>query len=411
MKAAGIIAEYNPFHNGHMYHIQKVKELTGADYVVVVMSGDFTQRGIPALINKHSRAKMALKAGADLVFELPSYYATGSAEYFASGAIALLDKLGIIDCICFGSECGDIKILTDIAQMLNNETVPLSEAIQAGLRQGLSYPLARAKAIGELIPESYEHVEALSSPNNILGIEYIKAILKRNSSITPYTNFRMGAGYHDKMLSDNMSSALSIRQSLLENNTLEMIESSVPEHVFTIMQKHFLKTFPIYNDDISLILKYKLLMDEPNGYTDYVDISDDLSAKIKRNLKKYKSYSQFCDLLKSKDITYARVSRCLTHILLNHKKDYLQSYIENDFIFYARILGLRKDASELMSALKLHSEIPVISKLADAKKSLSPFAMQMLEEDIRASQIYDSIISEKFNAKPIHEYSKEIVVI
>lgn len=411
MKAAGIIAEYNPFHNGHMYHIQKVKELTGADYVVVVMSGDFTQRGIPALINKHSRAKMALKAGADLVFELPSYYATGSAEYFASGAIALLDKLGIIDCICFGSECGDIKILTDIAQMLNNETVPLSEAIQAGLRQGLSYPLARAKAIGELIPESYEHVEALSSPNNILGIEYIKAILKRNSSITPYTNFRMGAGYHDKMLSDNMSSALSIRQSLLENNTLEMIESSVPEHVFTIMQKHFLKTFPIYNDDISLILKYKLLMDEPNGYTDYVDISDDLSAKIKRNLKKYKNFSQFCDLLKSKDITYARVSRCLTHILLNHKKDYLQSYIENDFIFYARILGLRKDASELMSALKLHSEIPVISKLADAKKSLSPFAMQMLEEDIRASQIYDSIISEKFNAKPIHEYSKEIVVI
>ena len=411
MKIAAIIAEYNPFHNGHMYHIQKVKELTGADYVVVVMSGDFTQRGIPALINKHSRAKMALKAGADLVFELPSYYATGSAEYFASGAIALLDKLGIIDCICFGSECGDIKILTDIAQMLNNETVPLSEAIQAGLRQGLSYPLARAKAIGELIPESYEHVEALSSPNNILGIEYIKAILKRNSSITPYTNFRMGAGYHDKMLSDNMSSALSIRQSLLENNTLEMIESSVPEHVFTIMQKHFLKTFPIYNDDISLILKYKLLMDEPNGYTDYVDISDDLSAKIKRNLKKYKSFSQFCDLLKSKDITYARVSRCLTHILLNHKKDYLQSYIENDFIFYARILGLRKDASELMSALKLHSEIPVISKLADAKKSLSPFAMQMLEEDIRASQIYDSIISEKFNAKPIHEYSKEIVVI
>ncbi len=411
MKAVGIIAEYNPFHNGHLYHIKKVREMTNADYIVVVMSGDFTQRGIPALINKHSRAKMALKAGADLVFELPSYYATGSAEYFASGAIALLDKLGIIDCICFGSECGDIKILTDIARFLNNETKQLSESIQSKIREGLSYPLARAEAIGELIPESYEHVEALSSPNNILGIEYIKAIMRRNSTITPYTNFRMGAGYHDKMLSENMSSALSIRQSLLENNSLEMIESSVPQHVFTIMQKHFCKTFPIYNDDVSLILKYKLLLDERNGYTSYVDISEDLSAKIKKNLKKYKNFGQFCDLLKSKDITYARVSRCLTHILLNHKKEDLQNYIDNDYIFYARILGLRKDATELMSALKLHSEVPIISKLADAKKQLSPIGIQMLEDDIRSSQIYDSILCDKFNAKPINEYSKEIVVL
>lgn len=411
MKAAGIIAEYNPFHNGHSYHIQKVKELTGADYIVVVMSGDFTQRGIPALINKHSRAKMALKAGADLVFELPSYYATGSAEYFASGAIALLDKLGIIDCICFGSECGDIQILTDIAKLLNNETTQLSETIQARIRQGLSFPLARAEAIGELVPDSYKHVEALSSPNNILGIEYIKALLKRNSSITPYTNFRMGAGYHDKMLSESMSSALSIRQSLLENNSLDMIVSSVPDYVFSIMQKHFMKTFPIYNDDISLILKYKLLLDESNGYTDYVDISEDLSAKIKKNLKKYKNFSQFCDLLKSKDITYARVSRCLSHILLNHKKSNLQYYIEHDYIFYARILGLRKNATELMSALKLHAEVPIISKMADAKKILSPIGIEMLEEDIRSSQIYDSIISDKFNVKSIHEYSKEIIIL
>lgn len=411
MKAAGFIAEYNPFHNGHLYHINKVKELTGADYIVVVMSGDFTQRGIPALINKHSRAKMALKAGADLVLELPSYYATGSAEYFASGAIALLDKLGIIDCICFGSECGNIKILTDIAQILNNEPEQLSDAIQSGIRQGLSYPLARANAIGEFIPDSYEHVEALSSPNNILGIEYIKALLKRNSSITPYTNFRMGAGYHDKMLSENMSSALSIRQSLLENNSLEMIETSVPEFAYTIMQKHFFKTFPIYSDDISLVLKYKLLLDEPNGYTDYVDISEDLSAKIKKNIKKYKSFNQFCDLLKSKDITYARVSRCLTHILLNHKKEALEQYINHDYIFYGRILGLRKDATELLSALKMNAEIPIISKLADAKKSLSPLGIQMLEEDIRASQIYDALLSDKFNAKPIHEYSKEIMIL
>lgn len=411
MKVAGIIAEYNPFHNGHSYHINKVKEITKADYIVVVMSGDFTQRGIPALMNKHTRAKMALKAGADLVLELPTYYATGSAEYFASGAIALLDKIGITDTICFGSECGDIQILNDIADILLHEDKKLSEAITDRLRLGISYPLARAEAIGEIIPDSYAHVEAMHSPNNILGFEYIKALKCRNSSITPCTNLRMGAGYHDRMISENMSSALSIRQSLLENNALEMIESSVPDYVYTSMQKHFQRTFPIYNDDISFILKYKLLLDEPNGYADYVDISDDFSAKITKNLKNYRNYSQFCDLLKSKDITHARVSRCLLHILLNHRKDTLQKYIENDYIFYARILGLRKDSNEVLSALKEKTTVPVISKLANAKKMLSPIGAEMLADDIRASHIYDSIISEKFNAKPVNEFSKEIVVL
>lgn len=411
MKVAGIIAEYNPFHNGHAYHIQKVKELTGADFIVVVMSGDFTQRGIPALMNKYSRTKMALKAGADLVLELPCYYATGSAEYFASGAIALLDKIGIVDTICFGSECGDIKILSDIADLLINEDTNLSNTIQIKLREGYSYPLARAEAIGELIPDSYEHVEAMSSPNNILGFEYIKALKLRQSHIIPYTNLRIGAGYHDRMLSENTSSALSIRQSMLENNSLEMIESSVPVYVFESMKKNFLRTFPVYNEDISSLLKYKLLLDEPFGYTDYVDISEDFSSKIKKNLKKYRSYSQFCDLLKSKDITYVRVSRCLLHILLNHKKDALLDYVNMDYILYARILGLKKDSKELLSGLKDKTTIPIISKLADTKKQLSAPALKMLNEDIQASHIYDAIVSEKYNAKPNNEFSREIIVL
>lgn len=411
MKVAGIIAEYNPFHNGHAYHIQKVKELTGADFIVVVMSGDFTQRGIPALMNKYSRTKMALKAGADLVLELPCYYATGSAEYFASGAIALLDKIGIVDTICFGSECGDIKILSDIADLLINEDTNLSNTIQIKLREGYSYPLARAEAIGELIPDSYEHVEAMSSPNNILGFEYIKALKLRQSHIIPYTNLRIGAGYHDRMLSENTSSALSIRQSMLENNSLEMIESSVPVYVFESMKRNFLRTFPVYNEDISSLLKYKLLLDEPFGYTDYVDISEDFSFKIKKNLKKYRSYSQFCDLLKSKDITYVRVSRCLLHILLNHKKDALLDYVNMDYILYARILGLKKDSTELLSGLKDKTTIPIISKLADTKNQLSAPALKMLNEDIQASHIYDAIVSEKYNAKPNNEFSREIIVL
>lgn len=411
MKVAGIIAEYNPFHNGHSYHIDKVKELTKADYIVVVMSGDFTQRGIPALMNKYSRAKMALKAGADLVLELPLYYSAGSAEYFASGAIALLDKIGVVDCICFGSECGDIRILSDIAELLANESEALSEAIKQKVREGFTYPQARAQAVGALIPDSYNHVEAMNSPNNILGFEYIKALKLRKSTIVPYTNLRMGAGYHDRMISECMSSALSIRQSLLENNSLEMIQSSVPDYVYASMQRNFQKRFPVYTDDISSVLKYKLLLDEEKGYDSYVDISSALSSKISKNLKAYRSFSQFCDLLKSKDITYARVSRCLLHILLNMKKETLEKYVANDYIFYARMLGLKKDSKELLSALKEKTSIPIISKLADAEKILCPLGKEMLANDILAAHIYDSIVSDKFNTKPTSEYSREIAIL
>jgi len=411
MKVAGIVAEYNPFHNGHAYHMQKVKELTGADYLVVVMSGNFTQRGVPALIDKYTRTKMALDAGADLVLELPLYYAAGSAEYFASGAVALLDKLGVVDTLCFGSECGDIKTLTEVAILLSKEDEAFSNAIKSKMKQGLTYPRARMQVIEETLPDSFMHVDAMSYPNNILGIEYIKAIIQRDSKILPQTTRRMGAGYHDRMVTEVMSSALSIRESLKSADSLEMIQSSVPPHVYEMMKKDFHKTFPIFHEDISSLLKYKLLLDAPKGFSEYVDISEDFSDKIVKNLKNYESYSQFCDLLKTKDITYARVSRCLLHILLNLRKDALQHYVDKDYIFYARMLGLRKSANELTSTIKKVSKIPMISKLADAREFLTSTGMEMLECDIQASHIYDSLVTEKFGNKPISEFSREIVIV
>ena len=411
MKVAGIVAEYNPFHNGHAYHIKKVKELTGADYIIVVMSGNFTQRGVPALIDKYTRTKMALDAGADLVLELPLYYAAGSAEYFASGAVALLDKLGVVDTICFGSECGDIKILTEVAILLSKEDDAFSSAIKSKMKQGLTYPRARMQVIEETLPDSFVHVDAMSYPNNILGIEYIKAIIQRDSKILPQTTRRMGAGYHDRMVTEVMSSALSIRESIRSADSLEMIQSSVPDYVYKMMKQDFHKTFPIFHEDISSLLKYKLLLDAPKGFTEYVDISEDFSDKIVKNLKNYENYSQFCDLLKTKDITYARVSRCLLHILLNLRKDALQHYVDKDYIFYGRILGLRKSANELTSTIKKVSKIPMISKLADAREFLTSTGMEMLECDIQASHIYDSLVTEKFGNKPISEFSREIVIV
>ena len=411
MKVAGIVAEYNPFHNGHAYHMRKVKEITGADYLIVIMSGNFTQRGVPAIIDKYTRTKMALEAGADLVLELPLYYAAGSAEYFASGAVALLDKLGVVNSLCFGSECGDIKILTDVATLLSQENEAFSNAIKAKIKQGLTYPRARMQVIEETIPNSFAHVDAMSYPNNILGIEYIKALLLRDSKIKPYTTIRMGAGYHDRMITEVMSSALSIRESLRSADSLDMIESSVPPFAFEMMKEDFHKTFPIFHEDISSLLKYKLLLDAPKGYTEYVDISDDFSDKIIKNLNKYENYSQFCDLLKTKDITYARVSRCLLHILLNLRKDSLNHYVEKDYVFYARILGLRRSATELTSTIKKVSTIPMVSKLADARNILPPIAMDMLECDIQAAHIYDSLVAEKFGHKPVSEFNREIVIM
>ena len=411
MKVAAIIAEYNPLHNGHEFQIKRARQLTGADFIIIVMSGDFTQRGVPAVIDKYQRTKMALNAGADLVIEMPLYYSCSSAEYFASGAINLLKGLGVVDYLVFGSECGDIKILTDIADVLINHKQEISGVIHGLVKEGLSYPIARVRAVEEAIPNSYEHVEAMNFPNNILGFEYIRALKQFESSIIPVTNLRIGAGYHDRMMDNPICSSLAIRSSLEETNELEHVRSQIPFHVYKILEEQYGNTFPVLNKDISSILKYKLLLDEGKGYEEYLDISPDFSAKIIKNLNKYESYSQFCDLLKSKDITYVRVARNLLHILLNIKKESMKKYKEEGYIFYARMLGFKKSSNELLSALKSKASIPIISKLADARHQLSPIGMEMLETDIQAAHIYDTIVSEKFKIPTVSEFSREIVII
>ena len=411
MKVCGVIAEYNPFHNGHENQIKEARELTGADKVIVVMSGNFTQRGVPAFMDKYTRTEMALKGGADLVLELPLYYSVGSAEFFATGAITLLDRLGVTDSLCFGSECGDISILDDIANILTEQKEELHESIREKMKTGLSYPMARAQAIEEMIPDSYEHVQAMSEPNNILGFEYLRALKQRDSKIKPYTNLRIGSGYHDRMVQSTLSSAMAIRESVYETGELNRVESQVPYYVYDIMKKNFNQTFPIFEEDISAMLKYKMLLDASSGYTSYVDISKDFSDKILKNLNRYSSFSQFCDLLKSKDITYARVSRSLLHVLLNIRKDRMQMFMDDGYIYYARMLGFREESKDLLTEIKNSSEIPLLSKLADAKNILGENAMTMLEGDIQAAHIYDTLVTEKFHSATVSEYSREIVRI
>lgn len=433
MKVLGIIAEYNPFHNGHQFHIQKAKEMTGADYVFGVMSGDFVQRGEPACIDKYMRTKMALMNDADLIFELPHYYALGNAEHFAMGAITLLDKLGVVDYVCFGSECGDVGTLREIAQVLLDEPHVYQTTLKAGLKEGLTYPAASAAALIEYFQDESIN-DTISQPNNILGIYYMKALLKRKSNIKPYTLIRHGNQYNDDILNKTnehnpisgsdwiLSSALSIRNTLNKSDkkdksalsklsSLSEISAHVPENIYPALLQSIGKSFPIVTNDFSAMLGYKLLNEITLDFMDYVDVSESLSDRIKNTYRHYDSFDGFCNLLKTKGFTHARVSRCLIHILLNMKNETLADYVRNDYITYTRLLGFRITSLPLLSAIKEHADIPMISKLADAKKILSAQALTMLEDDVFASHIYQLAVTEKFKTKFKNEYSRTIIKI
>lgn len=398
MKVNGIIAEYNPFHNGHLYQLEKSLAQNNADFTVIVMSGNFVQRGAPALLDKHARTEMALKNGADLVLELPALYATASAEYFATGAVSLLDKLGVVTNLCFGSESGDIDLLMSIADILSNESEAYSATLKRFLRQGFSYPNARNWALVQHYPHLNEHQKVFSSPNNILGIEYCKAILLRQSKMTPFTVKRTGSDYHSRETDLHTCSALAIRQALFERGNVNQICSHMPESAGEILISHLTKTALIHSNDFSSLLYYKLLMEKENGYEKYLDVSADLSDRISNRLTEFINYEDFCDLLKTKDMTHTRISRCLLHILLNITNEDMAFGKSLDYVPYARVLGFRKDSTALLSAIKEHSSIPMITKLADAEKILDETAYQLLKKDILTSEIYQAAVAGKSKA-------------
>lgn len=429
MKVNGIIAEYNPFHNGHKYQLETCRQMTGADYTIIAISGNFMQRGTPAILNKYLRAEMALLNGADLVLEIPAFYACGSAEFFAKGAVSLLDKLGVVDYLCFGSEHGDTNGLYQIARLLAEEPQSYKECLSAKLSQGLSFPAARAQALSQY-PDFNE--EILTSPNNILGMEYIKALLLRNSPIKPVTVKRLGADYHEKEMDTLHSSALAIRHAVFSvlntspdwagNPSANVfsdgspalsedtsLSAQMPESSYRILMENL--SSAIQPDDLSQLLLYKLLSESASGYDRYLDISPDLSDKILKNLYQFTTFTGFCDLLKSKDTTHTRLSRSLLHILLDITSNELQDYKALDYVPYARVLGLKKSAAPLLCAIKQNTSIPLVSKLADANQVLEGSSLQMLKKEIQISHIYNALESTKSGHALRNEYRTPIVVL
>lgn len=414
MKIAAIIAEYNPFHNGHAYHLNEVRKQANADYVIIVMSGNFMQRGVPAMVDKYTRAKMALMNGADLVLELPCLFSCSSAEYFAKGAVSILHQISIIDSLGFGCETNNLSKLYKVADLLLHEPQEYRILLQDNLKKGLSYPSARSLALRNLLGNDFS-AQIFTSPNNILGIEYLKALRFFSSNIEPIAIRREGAAYSDTTLHSSYSSALAIRNALFNKKntspTLDTIDGHVPGSVLTLLKEQYHKTMPVITDDFSALMHYKLLLDADKGYSEYLDVSNDLSDKIRKNLPHYTNFDSFCMLLKSKEMTYTRICRCLTHILLNIKQEHL---IEKTP--YARVLGFREGSTPLLKAIKEHTKIPLILVAADAKEFLADSgvpknAKQLLRLDVTASRIYNSVIQNRYGTILNDEFGNPLLKI
>lgn len=410
MEIVGLITEYNPFHNGHAYHIQKAKEITNADFVIVVMSGNYVQRGTPAIIDKYSRTSMALTNGADIVIELPVIYATASAETFAAGAVRLLHDLGIVTSICFGSECGDLTLLASIARALCIESEDFKDSIQEHLRQGVSYPMARKHALlntSELSGYTTQQIEqVIESSNNILGIEYLKALYRLSSDIVPYTILREGSGYNDLTLDTTFSSASALRKCLQTPTDYDALKRHMPATACDILKSAIDTTAPIFEDDFSDVLLYQLYTSSNERLSEFLDMNEDLANRLLELTLKHHKFSDLAESLKSKQYTLTRMNRSLLHILLQITTSESKEVDPITTSMYARLLGFRKEASSLLKLARLHGEIPIITKVADAGKLLNDTQYKLFQKDLFVTHLYNQIVATKYNTPLPNEYKK-----
>ena len=388
MNITGIITEYNPFHNGHLYHLTEAKKNTNCDAVICIMSGNFVQRGGPAIVDKWQRTEMALNNGVDLVIELPTYYAVSSAEFFAKGAVSILNNLGVVNNLFFGSECGDVNKLTTIAKTLADEDSKLKYIIKENLAKGETFAKAREKALISYL-NNEDLNEILTSSNNILGIEYIKSIIRMNSNIKPFTLKREGSNYNDTILSNSFSSATSIRELLKQKASIESLKDSIPKESYEVLNNLYNNSYPfVFDEDMFKFIKYKLQTNCIN-FNNLYEIIEGLENKLLKEISSSNSYEEFILNIKSKRYTYSKISRILTHIYIGLDSDSFLN-IDDTNNLYARVLGFNKKGREILSLIKRNSSIPLITKIP--RFSDNP----LLKLDIQATAAY-SILNNKLN--------------
>jgi len=418
MTVAGIIAEYNPFHLGHAYHLSEARCLTGADYVVVVMSGDYVQRGEPALFDKYTRTRMALQGGADLVIELPVAFSTAGSEDFAGGAVAILDKLGVIDHLVFGSEAGEIDPVLTAADYLENESKETGALIRQGVKDGLSYPTAVSQAFKTALLSQEVDDTALSSlsnmlstPNNLLGVEYCRTLKRRSSSIRPMTIKRLG-DYHETEMDRQMPSASAIRRVFAEHPLSEafsLIHPAVPSGTYDQMIHESSVSGPIFTDDFTDALFYRLLNETEDTLCHYLDVSADLAGRIRNTLPSCHTYTELAEAVKCKSYTRLRINRGLIHCLLGLTDEKMTTFKANDYTGYARILGFKDTAGPLVGEIASRSSLSLLLRMKEDCEKLSAVDRQLLALNDFSSDLYRMTAQRKFGHMLPEEYSRRLI--
>ena len=387
----GIVAEYNPFHNGHLYHLIESKKISNADYCIAIMSGNFTQRGEVSIVDKWSKAQMALSNGIDLVIELPTIYSVSSAENFAMGAIKILNSLQIVDFISFGSEVNNISVLDDIANVLAFEPPQYKTLLSHELSRGESFPKARENALMMYLNNLRRFANVLSAPNNILGIEYLKALKKLKSNIQPITIKREGSKYSDANLPRNskFASATSIRNFFQSSQDLSALQKFVPESTFNILEENFkkgnfVKSLSSFDKEIIFTLR-KMSVEE---IANLPDVSEGLEFSIKNAVNQCNSTIELLSILKSKRYTQTRLQRILLYSILGITKKDME--MSNLTIPYVRILGFNSKGQELISTIsKKNRKLEVVSSVKKfMDKKLNNNLRLMMEKDIWATNVY-----------------------
>lgn len=398
MNLLGLIVEYNPFHNGHKYHLEKSKEITNATHTVAIMSGSFLQRGEPALFDKYTRAEIAVKNGVDLVIELPTLYACQSAEIFSHGAVATLNSLNCVNSLCFGSEEGNIDILQTISEILVKEPSDFKITLKNFLDEGIVFPVARSKALYEYIKNNHllelsedELQQVLNSSNNILGIEYIKSLIKLNSSIKPYTITRIASKYNSTDIESNICSATAIRNSLKDNTDLKLIENVVPLHTFNEINHKINTNFnPVFDYMFYDLLSSTIIRDVDN-LTKYFEVNEGIENKIYSNVFTSKNLEELINSTKSKRYTMTKIKRTLNNILLGINRDDVIKVKDLDRVPYIRILAFNNKGREIIKKIKTSSDIEIITKFSKISHVDDPIFDTLIKYDLKSSNMYNLI--------------------
>lgn len=421
MKVLGVIVEYNPFHFGHLHHLEEAKKLTGPDYTIAVMSGNFCQRGEPAIVNKFARSEIALRSGIDIVFELPTVYAVQDAGGFALGSVGVLHKTGVVSDIVFGSESGDIEFLKKVAHLLTFQTPEFEVAFKRQLKLGYSYPNARKYALMDVLNSE---VEKLSKSNDILGIEYVKALIKYDSKITPHVIKRVGSDYNDETFKGKFSSASAIRKAI-KLNEFSSAKEALPQATYEILSREFSEgRGPVFWEYLDFLITMFRKMKREDFERIY-SFNEGLDLRFYEASRNCGDVQCFVEQVKAKRFTYSRIRRAMLHVLFDMDKEHVETSNEKG-PQYLRVLGFTEKGRELLKVIKKSASVPIISTaslyknvLEEAKKKIAEgkvnfdideeLYLWQFERDLLASDIYTFLYPEKKQRQAGMDYNMRVI--